>query len=160
MRKALLFILLLCLEWSARAQSIDLVKSFGSTNNISVTAMRTASNGDILLAGEFADTVDFDPGPGLSTAIASGNYYTYLARFDAAGNFLWVKTWDFDITLSYKGRLTMGILPGDEIFMSGFFLNTADFDPGAGNFQLSFSNGTCFFLKLSSAGDFIWAKSI
>jgi len=43
----------------------------------------------------------------------------------------------------------------------GHYKGTVDFDPGAGEFNLSSANPNNIFIqKLSPSGDFIWAKSI
>ncbi len=49
------------------------------------------------------------------------------------------------------------------VYTTGTFYGTADFDPGPGTFNMtapSSSNDGIFISKLSSTGDFVWAKSI
>jgi alpha-tubulin suppressor-like RCC1 family protein len=47
------------------------------------------------------------------------------------------------------------------IYAAGFFSGTVDFDPGLGVFNLTESGGRDIFIsKLTSTGDFIWAKRI
>lgn len=46
------------------------------------------------------------------------------------------------------------------ILTTGFFLGTADFDPGPGTFILNPNNGEVFISKLTAAGNFAWAGQI
>ena len=47
------------------------------------------------------------------------------------------------------------------LYMTGLFTGTADFDPGSGSFYLTSNGGTdIFVVKLNSSGDLIWAKSV
>src|SRR5436190_23164970 len=47
------------------------------------------------------------------------------------------------------------------IYVTGIFNDALDFDPGPGNYTLN-SNGysDIFILKLDTAGNFIWARSL
>jgi hypothetical protein len=48
------------------------------------------------------------------------------------------------------------------IYTTGWFSDTVDFDPGAGTFQVSPGNflAGAFVLKLSTSGQFVWARYI
>ena len=47
------------------------------------------------------------------------------------------------------------------VYTTGFFMGTADFDPGVGISNLTSSGEEdIFILKLDPAGNFLWAKSI
>jgi hypothetical protein len=47
------------------------------------------------------------------------------------------------------------------VYSTGGFQNTVDFDPGPGTFTLSTTNGPgMFLLKLDAAGNFLWVKQI
>lgn len=47
-----------------------------------------------------------------------------------------------------------------DVYLTGFFQDTVDFDPGIGTFTLASSFNDMFILKLTSSGSFIWAKQI
>jgi len=53
-----------------------------------------ADQGFLYVAGNFSETVDFDPGPLEDLRTADGFPDIYLSRFDAAGTYSWVKTWE------------------------------------------------------------------
>ncbi|HBI14409.1 MAG TPA: hypothetical protein DDY20_02645 [Desulfobulbaceae bacterium] len=46
------------------------------------------------------------------------------------------------------------------VYTTGYFYGTADFDPGPGTFYLTSAGRDIFILKLNSSGRFVWAKSI
>ncbi len=120
-------------------------------------AIKLDANGDILIAGCFQGTVDFDPGAGVNNATATGGTDMFILRLDAGGNFIWVK----DIGSSYTDPKSLAIDNSGNIFTTGVFSGTSDFDPGAGVTSLTGQgNNDIFALKLTSTGNFVWAKAI
>src|SRR5687767_12090422 len=47
--------------------------------------------GNVYAASHFSGTVDFDPGPGVSTLTSAGGSDGYLAKYAPDGSFLWVR---------------------------------------------------------------------
>lgn len=54
--------------------------------------MKTDSQGNIYITGDFKGTVDFDPGPNTHLLISAGIYDVFVLKLDPAGNFLWAKS--------------------------------------------------------------------
>lgn len=51
--------------------------------------------------------------------------------------------------------------PSGNVYVSGYFQGTPDFDPGPGSYTLTSKGGYDFFVsKLDGNGNFIWAKSV
>jgi hypothetical protein len=122
-------------------------------NSIKVDAF-----GNIYLGGHFEGNTDFDPGINTFNLTSFGNNDVYIAKLDAAGNFIWAKQlggygneFCYSITLDGSGN----------VFIAGAFEGTADFDPGSGIYNFS-SEGynDVYITKLDAAGDFVWAKKI
>lgn len=113
--------------------------------------------GNIYSTGSYTGTVDFDPGPGTFDMTGGGNY---ISKFDAAGNFLWAK----QITVSPGNAVSitaMAVSSTGNVYLTGRFLGTVDFDPGAGTFNMTDFAGfsyDVFVLKLDASGNFVWAK--
>jgi hypothetical protein len=160
--KFLVGLLLISICLKSYSQSLDRVKSYASTGTVIGYDIATSSNGNVLIAGEFNGTVDFDPGIGVSSVNGgfSTGWSTYLSCFDSTGNFLWVKTWNFNLTFTDKAYIDLVLKNNDEIVLAGYFNSIADFNPDAANFQLNANNGKCFLLSLSSSGNFIDAKNL
>lgn len=118
--------------------------------------------GNVYSTGLFSFVVDFDPGPGTANLTAADFGDAYIQKLDASGNFVWAK--QFVGTNSSQGSsrgLSIKVDKLGNLYCIGTFGETADFDPGAGTFNLD-SNGEwdIFVIKLDTAGDFVWAKSI
>jgi hypothetical protein len=121
-------------------------------------------SGNIVITGYFRNTIDFDPGPGiLNLTAASGLFDVFILKLDGDGNFLWAVSFGDPASNSDLGYSVATDDTGN-IYATGTFSGTADFDPGAGTFSLSaFSGGgftDVFILKLDESGNFVWAKSI
>lgn len=119
------------------------------------------ASANIYITGDFGGTVDFDPGPGTFNLTAAGDPDIYVAKLDSSGNLIWAKRMggnsinEIGISITLDGA--------DNVYTTGWFQGTSDFDPGPGLFNLvssSSSNTDIFVSKLDSSGNFIWAKSM
>ena len=122
-------------------------------------AITTDKFGNVFITGTFKDTVDFDPGPGvfkLGSHLFSGLGGVFILKLDPLGNFLWVK----ELKGNSVGSITVDKL--GNIYTTGDYSGTADFNPGTGMFNLVSAGGTldAFISKLDINGNFVWAKSI
>jgi hypothetical protein len=136
-------------------------KSIGGGNGtIYGTNFNISKNGDLLIAGYFYDTVDFDPSiSGINTFISNGNSDAFVLKLNSSGEFDWVKifgskNWDANVSLTTDNS--------NNIYLSGLFHDTVDFDPGPGtdfHFANSINSTSIYIEKLNTRGDFIWAKT-
>ena len=114
--------------------------------------------GNIHLTGFFEDTVDFDPGPGIYNLVAQGSENAYVLKLDPDGNLVWVKSFS---SLTRNGGVSVDIDASGNVYTSGYFTATADFDPSTEVFNLHSNASTDMFVsKLDSNGNFLWAKAI
>ncbi len=129
--------------------------------NSTSQSIKTDASGNIYVTGSFSGTVDFNPDPAKKAVYnltAFGSSDIYIEKLDANGNFVWAKqaggtegNYGYSLAISSDGY----------IYVTGQFFGTADFDPGSGTYNLtSFGESDIFLLKLSLAGNFIWAKQI
>jgi hypothetical protein len=114
------------------------------------------STGDVYLLGEFYGAIDFDPGPGNYT-MTSASLDLYILKLNQNGNFIWAHS----VTGGLMTTTSMTIDYSGNVYTTGNFQGTCDFDPGAGvNNLTSVSNSNdAFILKLDASGNFIWVKS-
>ena len=114
-------------------------------------------SGYLYTGGTFGGTFDFDPDSGNSNTTSSGGLDFYIAKYDTAGNYIWVRKMGagstdvcFSLSLDALGN----------IYSTGYFTGTVDFDPGAGVFDLTPTGGYSgiFISKLDESGNFVWAK--
>ncbi len=132
-------------------------KGIGSTGDDRGNEIIIAA-GDILLTGNFNGTVDFDPGAGTSNLTSLGSGDIYIAKYNASGNFIWANQIGGSGTDDVRDIATDN---SGNIFITGNFESTADFDPGAGTADLiSAGWGDIFIAKYNSSGNYQWAKNI
>jgi hypothetical protein len=155
-KRLLVTVFVLLFNVEAFAQVYPWSGSIGSTGDDAGASITIASDGNILTAGRFSGTVDFDPGAGLYNVSSITATDIYILKTDTAGNFLWVKTLG-----SNASYISVGSIKTDysgNICITGSFQGTVDFDPGPGVYNLSFSGVVdAFMLKLDAAGNFIKA---
>jgi uncharacterized repeat protein (TIGR01451 family) len=133
------------------------VKSFGSIAGDNSNTIHLDVDANILISGFFYNTIDFDPGIGVSNLTSNGSSDIFVLKLTPDGNFIWAKS------IGGSGAESINSLVPDDagnLYLSGYFHNTIDGDPGAGIFNLT-SNGLDDVLieKLDASGNFIWAKS-
>jgi hypothetical protein len=133
-------------------------KSAGGTGNDGANYIGVDALGNIYTTGYFTGTADFDPSAGVFNLTSQGGQDIFIQKVDKDGNLLWAKriggTSD-DIANS----LFVDAL--GNVYLTGAFQNTADFDPNVGVLNLSSQGGQdVFVLKLDTHGNLIWAKSM
>ncbi len=127
----------------------------GGSSTASSRSIKLDIYGNIYTTGFFGNTVDFDPGAAVSNLTAlSGD--VFISKLDASGNFVWAKS--IGGVASDEGS-SIDVDPSGNVYTTGYFQGTADFDPGAGVYSLSFvSSQDVFVLKLDTSGNFVWAE--
>jgi len=112
---------------------------------------------NIFISGAFENTVDFDPGPGINNLISNGKQDIFVTKFDKDGNFIWAKQMGAE-SIDIGASLELDNF--GNVYTTGLFGGSVDFDPGFGTYYLS-SPGTffnAFISKLDNNGNFIFAK--
>ena len=116
------------------------------------------SNDNILLTGEYWNTVDFDPGAGTDNKTSSGNTDGFLVKYSSSGTYQWVKAWG---GTDEDRPFIMIIDSSDNVYIGGKFRGTTDFDASAGTDNHStIGNYDSSLTKYSSSGDtYEWTKT-
>lgn len=116
------------------------------------------SKGNVVLVADFFETVILSQGDTLTES--TGDWFNrdfFVQKLDSFGNFLWAKP------IGGLGKITVYSVEldaEDQIYISGSFNDSMDFDPGISESVLN-SKGTeaGFVLKLNAEGGFVFAKS-
>ena len=107
--------------------------------------------------GLFQNTVDFDPGAGTFNLTCNGSSDIFIQKLDANGNFIWAKSMG-----SFSGDVPNSVAVDalGNVYTTGYFNGTVDFDPGPGvaNLTSASISGNIFVQKLDAAGNYVWAK--
>ena len=133
-------------------------ESLGGASNDYARAIASNANGDVYTVGYYFNTADFDPGPEIFNLDSAGSSDIFVSKLDSSGSFLWAKGLGGSSDDVGNG-VTVDI--DGNVYMTGSFLSTADFDPGESAYELSSRGGADIFVgKLANGGDFVWAKSM
>ena len=151
--KNVLLLLVLLLGEQAAGQKLNWVHQWGDTvTNCSAMAY---DHGFVYSIGSFESTIDLDSGINSHTIASLGGRDMFVIKLDTSGNFIWAARLG-GAGGDYPQKIVVD--PSGNIFVTGFFSDTVDFDPGPGTHTLaSNGDGDVFLWKLSAAGNFIWA---
>jgi len=142
------------------AGTFNYVKTFGGSGVDSGEDIFVTNTDEILIAGKFANTVDFDPSSGTTSLTAGGNYNGFVNSFDTAGNHQWATRFgDFSgncNTMNGSNCMKMHVNSLGEIAISSQYRNTADFNPTGTGYSLSSISGSDdpYTLILDNLGNF------
>jgi hypothetical protein len=137
------------LEWARQFGGMSIDQGFG---------IAVDGSGNVYTTGNFSGTADFDPGAGASNLTSAGGSDIFVSKLDSAGNFVYARQLggtgnDLGFGLAVDGA--------GSVYTTGVFAGTADFDPGAGTFNLTSAGGNdAFVSKLDSAGNFAYARQL
>lgn len=132
-------------------------KSVGGTGYEESTAIAVSSTGTVTVLGYFYEPADFNPGPDDYTLTSEGGSDTFLVNLDANGGFMSAKRYggpDLDLALDMK------INSANDLFITGYFEGTTDFDPSdLGEFHLTSSSEgfSSYMMHLNNAGELVFA---
>lgn len=106
----------------------------------------------------FEGTVDFDPGEDKNTLTAPDNSSKlFTLKLDEYGKFQWVKQFFNDVT----APLPMSVDKFGNIYLTGSFSDTVDFDQGTGIFTMISSGiNDIFITKLNNGENFCGQNSL
>jgi hypothetical protein len=136
-------------------------KAMGGPLSDYVLSIALDNSGNIYTTGEFYDTADFNPGDEVFNLTSAGNDDIFVSKLDASGNFVWAKRMGGPGLADYDYGFSVAVDALGNVYTTGSFGGTADFDPGEGTFNLLSKGAADIFIsKLDSSGNFVWAKNL
>ena len=117
------------------------------------------SQGNAVVMGSFAGTVDFDPSAGSNVHSSVGEGDCFVSKFGPDGDFLWAETWGCG---SYDNAHNAAIGPSDSIYVAGeWFYGSIDLnpDPSESDVHPLIGASDRYVAKLTSTGDYLWGQS-
>jgi hypothetical protein len=136
------------------------VKRLGGTLSEAAASIVIDKDGNVITTGNFAGTVDFNPGAEVANLTSAGleTNDAFISKLDSSGNYLWAKS--FGGIGDDRGLHVATDFSGN-ICVTGIFEGTADFDPGVLVANLAFfGNFDVFISKFDSSGNYRWGKSV
>jgi len=129
------------------------VWAFGSGGSGSIYDIRMCMDKlkSVYVTGFFDNTCDFDPSVAIANLTSAGSNDVYLAKYDTDGKYKWAKrigNTDID------GANGIAVDTSFNVFVSGYYTGTVDFDPSAATANLSSVTGTtsAFVAKYTQTG--------
>jgi len=149
--------LLLCMGTNAGAQNFGWAKKIGLGGFDNGQSIATDDEGNVYFTGYAGGNIDFDPGEGIFE-MNMNNGRIYICKLNSQGNFVWAKHWGGS-TIDEGTSVTLDGF--GNVYITGYFDGTGDFDPGEGNCYLTSAGDYDIFIsKLDTSGNFIWAKGL
>jgi len=134
-------------------------KALGGTYEIEPSSVEIDTAGNPCISGAFWETADFNPGTGTFELTSNGAKDLFITKLDTDGDFVWANniggpSWDYASDIKVE-------LTSDNLFVTGYFNETVDFDPGSDvNNLVSAGGGDIFVSKFNAAGSFLSAISM
>jgi hypothetical protein len=137
------------------------VRTWGGLHSEDAGEMVTVDGADnAYIGGRFQCTnCNFNAGPtGPAVFLSSnGDRDAFISKYDSSGNFLWARTWGGSGWDSVGG---LAVDAANNVFATGFFVNTVDFNQtGGGDSHVSHGGRDVFLNKFDSGGNFQWVKA-
>jgi len=156
--KKLLLLLFLSLTGFAFTQELDWAVQLGGLQKQEPLDITTDNQGNVYSVGWFEGTVDFDPGADEFNLTSNGTRDIFISKLDSSGNFVWAQSMG---ATGFDQAYSIYIDTAGNIFLTGWYSNTVDFDTGAGISNITSVGGLdAFILKLDTNGDFVWVKGL
>ncbi len=160
MKKLILSISVLLINLAVLAQvpNHHWTKSANGGSTASGLCIKVDQFGNVYTAGTFGSTSDFNYSADVYNLTSNGGLDVYLMKTSPQGDFLWARNYGgsnddapSEIVLDATGN----------IYLTGRFVGTADFDPEAGVTNLT-STGLedAFVVKVNTTGQLVWAKNL
>jgi len=126
---------------------------FGQSGEVNSNSIVT-QNGMIYPSGIFYGTI----ATGIATVSGRNDQDIFISKYNWLGNLIWIK----GIGNASEEHLTGTITDSKgNIYLTGSFNASSDFNPGVGVYNLPSSGGKDIFIsKLDTGGSLVWAKKI
>lgn len=134
-------------------------KDITGTGETYAQNMYVDNAGSIYITGNFFGTSDFNVGTNVFNLTSAGAKDAFYAKYTSKGDFVWATS------VGNSGDQTGQAIIADKtgnVYATGYFIGTVDFNPGSGVFNLTSSAGffNAYLLKLDVNGNFLWANNI
>ncbi|MGZ3864485.1 MAG: T9SS type A sorting domain-containing protein [Bacteroidia bacterium] len=139
-------------------------KQFGGTSAQEIHSIKLDLNKNIYTTGFNSGTADFDPdSSSVYNLTTAGTSDIFISKLDSSGKFIWAEDIGGPGTASagtgYDEGKALEVSQEGNVYVTGYFSDTVDFDPSSAVFNLNAATGSDFICKFNSNGSLIWAKN-
>ena len=134
-------------------------ESYDQIDDISVD-----SSGNVYATGSYRLNADFDPGVAVYNLsdVTDAYHQIFILKLDVSGNFVWAKAFKQSTSSTYD-YVTGHSIKSDSsgnVYVSGYFAGTTDFDPGVAVLnKISVGQISLFITKLDASGNLVWVNT-
>jgi hypothetical protein len=134
-------------------------RTMGGTNQDFGQSVAVDGSGNVYVTGYFSGTADFDFGAGIDNKTSVGNEDIFLTKINVGGSYGWTRT--MGGTNRDFGQ-SVAVDVSENVYITGYFSGTADFDPDAvtADNHTSAGNEDIFLTRIKSDGSYGWTKTM
>ena len=134
------------------------VDAIAGTGNDLAENIELDQNGNFYISGSFDGNLDFTATLSTDNLTATLNTTAaFFAKYNASNAFVWSKKIESPVLIT----LTDLDVANSKVYLSGYYRDTTDFNPGSGIYNLNpAGNNDGFLAKYNTNGALVWAKSI
>lgn len=134
-------------------------RTFGADEYQMPTAMALDASSNVIIAGDFAGSGDFDPTTNVFNITATSNVEMFAVKMTTGGDFTWAQS--FGTPTNDEYILDVATDGDANIILTGTFTQPVDFDNTAAVASVSSAGSVDVFLvKLNADGTLNWARSL
>ncbi len=86
--------------------------------DVAPSSIASDAAGDVIVAGAFGNTADFDPGPGIADLTPGPNGGIFIVKLDSAGDYVWAKSRDRVLAEDYSLNISVGADSKGDAFLA------------------------------------------
>jgi hypothetical protein len=137
--------------------SYGYTKTLGGTDRDYGRSLAVDSSDNVYITGYFRGTADFDPGSATDNHAAAGEEDIFLTKINFDGS--------YDLTETMGGTdrdygQSLAVDDSVNVYLTGYFRGTADFDPGAGTDDHTAGEEDIFLTKFRLVGFVVTPASV
>ena len=137
------------------------VQVFGGGGQVAPNSLVIGPQGGIYVGGSFHDPADFDLANTYADErdrLTANGTDGFILKMTADGAFQWVKG---IVGQGWNPVLGLAVGPEGDVYATGPFPDTVDFDPGPADTQTPCSGSfDVFAVKLDTTGSFVWVQTV
>lgn len=123
--------------------ALNWVKTFGSVGTEDFMDMDVTDSGDVYIVGEMADNMDANPDVAMSNLLTKlGAEDTYIIALYSDGTFNWATSYGSTTVSAYTRGYGICIDDLNNVYTTGSFYNTVDFNPSVSSNNLTAISGS------------------
>ncbi len=131
--------------------------SLGSTSGEGCYGLNVDHASNVIITGEFKQTIDFDFTTGVANRTSAGVSDIFIAKYDLNANLLWAHRFG---NVGGDNGWTVTTDLQDNVYAIGGFVGPVDFDPSSGTATLTSSGSAGYVAKYDANGNYQWAFSL